>query len=174
MIRVFLFCAGVIVETLWRINIVKYDRRLHITMPVYLARDEGDRLWFKGQMGGLIDHRTRGKLWAIEKPFDLVFWRDRWYNVFVNRHSDGTLNHFYCNVALPPTINDHTLTFVDLDLDVRIRPGQPPDILDEDEFIEHTALFAYPDEVQRGARQAVEDLLALWQARQSPFDIAPE
>jgi protein associated with RNAse G/E len=160
-------------DTLWQIVVRKYDYRLHLTFPAYLVTGTGDRLCFQAQIGGVIDHRTRGHRWIIDRPFEVVFWRARWYNVYLNLREDHTFDHFYCNVSLPPSLSDHTITFIDLDLDVRIWPDGRLELLDEDEFIEHSARFAYSPDLQQAARQAVDGILALWQTRQPPFDHIP-
>jgi protein associated with RNAse G/E len=156
--------------TQWRIEVRKWDQRLHYAMFATLVEDDGERLWFAAQVGTVIEHFTYGSIWSTIAPFDLVLWRDRWYNVYINADVSGVLEHYYCNVALPPIIEGHTLSFVDIDLDVRFWLDGRHEVLDEDEFIAHTALFGYPDDVQRRARQTVQELLALWQARQPPFD----
>ncbi len=101
----------------------------------------------------------------------LTFWRECWYNVFAYYHPDRSLHHLYCNVAMPPSIQDHTITFIDLDLDVQFWPDGSHQILDVDEFEVHRVKYNYPDGVQAQARQAVEDILALADARQGPFAV---
>jgi protein associated with RNAse G/E len=102
---------------------------------------------------------------------DLYSWRDRWYNVYVGYQPDGVLRGFYCNVGLPPVITDHTLSFVDLDIDVRIWPDNRFELLDLDEFREHAATFGWPPEVQRAACDAMLDILFRWRQRKTPFDL---
>lgn len=118
----------------WQIEALKFDRRLHYTLPAHLLDDDGTHLWFRAQSGGLIDHITRGKQFTIRHPSDMIFWRERWYNVYVNYTDDGELSHFYCNVGLPPELSGRTLRFVDLDLDVQIWPDGRYSVLDEEEF----------------------------------------
>jgi protein associated with RNAse G/E len=156
--------------TEWRIEARKWDQRLHYTVPATLVDDDGERLWFAAQAGTVIEHITRGRTWSSLRPFDMVFWRARWYNVYLNADPSGALDHYYCNVGLPPVIDGHTLSFVDLDLDLRIWPDGRREVLDEDEFAEHTALFGYPERTQQAARQALDDVLALWRAGVAPFN----
>jgi protein associated with RNAse G/E len=155
---------------LWQIEARKYDGSLHYTLPAHLIEDDGERLWVRSQPGGPLHHVTRGWTRPITRPSDMFFWRGRWYNVYLNYDDDGLFNHFYCNAGMPPVLSDHAISFVDLDLDVQIWPDGRYAVLDEDEFLAHAAQFAYPAEVQRGARQAVEALLALWRAKTPPFD----
>jgi protein associated with RNAse G/E len=154
----------------WLIEARKYDQRVHYTMPVRLIEDNGERLWFRAAVGSPIEHYTSGQTFTVRHASDMFFWRGRWYNVYVNREPDGALHHYYCNVGLPPTVCDSTLTFVDLDLDVYILPDGTFSVLDTDEFREHSIQYGYPPEVRRAACEAVLDVLLLWRARQAPFD----
>jgi len=155
---------------LWQILIRKYDGRLHITFPAYLIDDDGERLSIRAQVGGALNQITRGSNAPIFRSFDVVQWRSRWYNIYTNYDEQMRVSNYYCNAALPPTFADHELTFIDLDLDVRFWMDGRIEILDEDEFIEHSALFGNPDTVQQHARRAVDALLALWEAKLPPFD----
>jgi len=126
----------------WQIEALKFDRRLHISLPAHLLDDDFARLWFRTRAGDQINHVTLGQQFPITQPSDLVFWRDRWYNVYLNYGDDGRLSHFYCNVGLPPEVSGQTLRFVDLDLDVRIGLDGQVRVLDADEFAEHTTCSA--------------------------------
>lgn len=65
---------------------------------------------------------------------------------------------------------DGTVTMVDLDLDVvRFLDGRV-EMLDEDEFAEHQALYGYPPEVTAAARSAADDLLRAVTDGDPPFD----
>jgi protein associated with RNAse G/E len=154
---------------LWRLNVYKYDGRLHITLPLYLMDDDGTRLWMRTPVGGEINHLTRGKSWAITRPSDMFFWREQWYNVYVNYDESWQFRNYYCNVGLPPEIRDGEIAYVDLDLDVQIWADGRMMILDEDEFEEHRVLFGYPEAVQQSAQDTVEDILARWRAGAEPF-----
>lgn len=154
---------------LWRIDVYKYDGRLHMTLPAHFMDDDGSRLWLRTSLGGEVRHVTRGKSWAITRPSDMIFWRERWYNVYVNYDEAWQFRNFYCNVGLPPEIRDGGVSFVDLDLDVQIWPDGRTDLLDVDEFDAHKVQFGYPAAVQRAAQEAVEGVLALWRAGAEPF-----
>jgi hypothetical protein len=77
--------------TAWHLEARKYDQRLHYRMPVHLIEDDGERLWLHASPGTPIDHVTRGIKYAGQHASDMFFWRDRWYNIFVNRHPGGAL-----------------------------------------------------------------------------------
>src|SRR5258708_17923846 len=157
----------------WQIAALKYDGRPHYTWPATYLDDDGDHLRLSTLIGGILIHTTRGFDEVQELASDLTFWRGRWYNVFTNYDEDHRLRNFYCNVAMPLEIDQSlsisTLKYVDLDLDVRVFPDGRHELLDEDEFIDHTAKFGYPLAVQERARRAVEEILALVAARSGPF-----
>jgi hypothetical protein len=161
---------GFFVVTAWYIEARKYDQRPHYRMPVRLKDDDGERLWFHVLPGIPIDHITRGRQYVTEYDSDMFFWRERWYNVLVNREPGGAFLYFYCNVALPPAVRDATLSYVDLDLDVRIYPNGSFCVVDVDEFRAHSLEFGYPPEVRRTACKAMRDVVREWRARRPPLD----
>ena len=144
---------------IWQVLSQKYDTHLHYMWPAILLDDDGQQIHLM-----CVTNSTSYRL-------ALTFWRERWYNVFAYYHADRTLHHLYCNVAMPPSIQAHTITFVDLDLDVQFWPDGTHEILDMDEFEAHRVKYGYPDWVQANARQAVDDLIALAAARQGPFSV---
>jgi protein associated with RNAse G/E len=156
----------------WLLEARKYDQRLHYRIPAHLISDDGHLLRFRSMIGAPLEHFTRGWVRPMNHPSEMWFWRDRWYNIYVNYDAAGVLDHFYCNAGLPPVISGTTLTFVDLDLDVQIRPRGGFEVLDTDEFIEHSAHYGYPPDVRHNAALAVLDIIQLWRSRQPPF--APE
>jgi protein associated with RNAse G/E len=170
----------------WQIIALKYDNRQHYTFPTTLIEDDGEQLRLKSIPGAALIHYTRG---FREQTgfFDATFWRHRWYNVFTNYNEDRSLRDFYCNVAMPPVITvstitqgavsetadleKNTLSYVDLDLDLRVHADSTYEILDEDEFVLHSAKFGYPDWLQRQAQSALDELIALLQTHAGPFQI---
>ncbi len=155
----------------WQIAALKYDYRPHYTWPADFIDDDGEQIRFSTVIGGTLIHYTRAFEQLQRCPSDLTFWRSQWYNVFTNYDSDHTLHNFYCNVAMPLVIESNTLKYVDLDLDVRIYPDGTYNVLDEDEFIAHAEQFAYPAWLQKRARSAVDEIIALAQARTGPFEL---
>lgn len=155
----------------WQILATKFDHAAHYAWPATLYDDDGERLRFDSVLGGLLTHYTRGFERPQWKRSAFTFWRERWYNVFTNYDETGALSDFYCNVAMPFTLDSNTLKYVDLDLDVQFFPDGRYEILDEDEFREHSIKFAYPDWLQKRALDAVAEIIALAASRQIPFDI---
>jgi len=115
-----------------------------------------------------IEHDLLGKI-AVGTRSVEYYWLDRWYNVFRFCEPNGELKNFYCNINVPPEFDGRVLSYVDLDIDVLVAPDFSYQILDLDEFERNAELYQYPLAVQRKARQAVDDLIALIDTRSLPF-----
>ena len=64
-----------------------------------------------------------------------TFYSDRWYNLFeVHDRDTGTLKGWYCNICQPAVIQDDSVSYVDLALDLWVAPSGAQTVLDEDEF----------------------------------------
>ena len=94
------------------------------------------------------------------------FYTNRWFNIFAISGANGRRKGWYCNVAAPALIGEEQIEQIDLLLDVWVGPDGQTLILDEEEFAVDSTLT----EAQRhGARQGLQDLLALIKARREPF-----
>lgn len=99
-----------------------------------------------------------GIILARGDRFIETFFSDRWYNVFeIHDRVDNHVKGWYCNIAMPATLTDGKVTYIDLALDVLVYPDGSRKILDEDEFevLEITA------ELREKARHALADVLRL-------------
>ena len=66
-----------------------------------------------------------------------TFFTDRWYNVFeIYDRDDGKFKGWYCNVGYPAVLEDATVSYVDLALDLWVAADGTQTVLDEDEFLE--------------------------------------
>lgn len=64
-----------------------------------------------------------------------TYYDDRWHNIFeVYDRGDNSLKGWYCNVATPAEIQDNTISYKDLALDLLVFPDGTQIVLDEDEF----------------------------------------
>ena len=64
-----------------------------------------------------------------------TFYTDRWYNVFsIYDRDDGNFKGWYCNVGRPAVVEDGTVSYVDLALDLWISATGEQTVLDWDEF----------------------------------------
>lgn len=91
-----------------------------------------------------------------------TFFSDRWYNVFeMHDCNDDRLKGWYCNIGRPAVIGEEAVSYIDLALDLLVYPDGRQLVLDEDEFSQ----LALSPEVDRQARQALEELQASFTAR---------
>lgn len=61
------------------------------------------------------------------------YWMDRPYNVY-HWLAGGRTLAYYCNVAEPLEVTDDLVSYLDLVVDVLVRPTGPSQVLDEDEL----------------------------------------
>lgn len=98
------------------------------------------------------------------------YWLDRWYNVFRFSDRGGTLKSFYCNVSLPPSFDGRVLSYVDLDIDVLVKPDFSYQVLDLEDFDENARAYNYPSDVPENAHAALAEMIRLIETRSFPFD----
>jgi predicted RNA-binding protein associated with RNAse of E/G family len=94
------------------------------------------------------------------------YYRDRWYNIFEVRGSNGGgLKGWYCNITRPPRIEPDTIAWQDLWLDIWIDPGGQMRVLDEDEF----ALGTLNESERTACGRALDEIRAAVRHRLAPF-----
>jgi protein associated with RNAse G/E len=146
----------------------KYDGRIQRRWGARIADRAGSLILLEGVFEEEVRHPLLGHIRAGTHSTE-YFWTDRWYSVFRFRQPEGVLRNYYCNVNTPPRLDDSVLSFIDLDIDVLVAPDFSHQILDEDEFETHAALFNYPPEFRRRAHEALDEILRLVRERGSPF-----
>lgn len=145
----------------------KYDGTAHWIQPFQVISDDGNLI--------VASYRARTPIYTsrgeFRSPYDslVYFWRDRWYNVFRLSRPGCPLALWYCNVTTPPSFNGGQIGYVDLDLDVTVRPNGWIELLDKDEFEDHQKVYAYPSDVIRNAETAAQDVMALARQKAFPF-----
>ncbi len=92
--------------------------------------------------------------------FTEYYFLGRWYNVFHIADPTGVPKGWYCNVTLPPALDDTGITYTDLALDVFVHPDMRYTVLDEDEFSQASEGVYRPADAA-GARRALDELLRL-------------
>lgn len=66
-----------------------------------------------------------------------TFFTDKWYNIFeIYDRDDGALKGWYCNITKPAIIEDASVSYVDLALDLWVSADGIRKVLDEDELEE--------------------------------------
>ena len=114
-----------------------------------------------------------GVPFSVGDVFTEFYFLQRWYNVFHIAGADGRQKGWYCNVTKPPTLDDASISFVDVALDLFAHPDGRFTVLDEDEFEAASGTVYTPDDAAR-ARQAIGELVELARAGSlpTPDDVA--
>ncbi|SRR5581483_8448520 len=95
-----------------------------------------------------------------------TFYSDRWYNIFeIHDRDDGQIKGWYCNIGRPAVIEDGSVSYVDLALDLWIAPDGKQTVLDEDEF----DALGLSVEDRKEARDALAELRSLFRIKRPPF-----
>ncbi|MEV6967062.1 DUF402 domain-containing protein [Hamadaea sp. NPDC051192] len=152
----------------------KFDGRLHWQTTLRRLGEDEHGVWLGSPPGGT--WRRDGGPWVtVHGPRLMVAPRDRWWTARFNSESDSR-TAVYCDVtAIPEWTAADELTIVDLDLDViRLRTTGEVSLLDEDEFLLHTAKYAYPEAVVAAARSSASWLLSAVANFDEPFHTAPD
>jgi len=66
-----------------------------------------------------------------------TFYSDRWYNIFeIYDRDDNHFKGWYCNIGKPAVIENDSVSYVDLALDLWVSASGAQTVLDEDELNE--------------------------------------
>jgi uncharacterized protein len=152
-----------------RVRVLKYDGTKHRTWTARAAKQTDSLLILDAVFDEEIEHDLIGTI-ACGTVSTEYYWLDRWYNVFRFSDRSDTLNSFYCNVNMPPSFDGHVLQYVDLDIDVLVRPDFSYQVLDLEDFEVNARTYGYSPEVQENAYAALADLVQLIETRSFPFD----
>lgn len=153
------------------INSLKYDGKIHRTWTAEFIGETAEMKSYKGIFEDDIKHAQLGVIRRGTISYEF-FWKHKWYNVFRFHEPAGALRNFYCNVNQPPTFENETLSFVDLDVDVLVSPNFTVEILDLDEFEDNAAKYSYPNEVRAEIGKSLDEILRLIENREFPFNYA--
>jgi protein associated with RNAse G/E len=86
--------------------------------------------------------------WTLKDHIRAYYWLDRPYNLLEVYDADGAFIELYINVASVPTLDGHTLTWTDHELDISKLPGKSARIVDQDEFTAAAIKYGYSPEFQ--------------------------
>lgn len=151
-----------------RVRVLKYDGTEHRTWVARVAKQTESLLVLDAVFDEEIEHDLIGTI-ACGTISTEYYWLDRWYNVFRFSDRSGTLSSFYCNVNMPPSFDGHVLQYVDLDIDLLVRPDFSYQVLDLDDFEVNARIYNYSPEVRENVYQALAELSRLIETRSFPF-----
>jgi protein associated with RNAse G/E len=151
------------------VQVRKYDGTEHRRWPAVVVEQTGPLLILNAVFDKVIEHDLLGTIAAGTISTE-YYWLDRWYNVFRFGARDGKFQNFYCNVCVPPSFDGRVLSYVDLDIDVLVKPDFTYQVLDREDFADNALRYGYPVDVQENAHGALAELIGLIESRSFPFD----
>jgi uncharacterized protein len=153
------------------VHSTKFDGSLHYRYPVRLIDRSAERLITYCEPGAPIES-YRGS-WTGQKRFLSFFWLAKPYVLHIRWEDDWQPEFLYIDIASNTSWRDGTARYIDLDLDLILRPESPvPVLADEDEFQTHSQRWNYPQEVIQQCHAAVAEVRRLLESAQKPFSIS--
>lgn len=150
----------------------KYNGALRDEYEAYLVAEDREVITVCAPPGTLsFSPKKDAWLPAPDGLLELYF-KQQWYNVWHICEQNSGWNQIYANIAMPATLQSNVLTWIDLDLDLRVHLDGSLELLDEDEFVINSTRFAYPPAVITQARAAVDELRLCYQQQRFPFNHA--
>jgi uncharacterized protein len=151
----------------------KYDGSLRDESEAFLVAQDEETIVLL-QPPGTLEYSYRRERWeSAQDGLLLIFFTNRWYNLWHIADQKSHINLIYANITLPARwIDNKTLEWVDLDLDVRVHMDGSVVLLDEEEFAHNQRRMGYPPDVVLQARAAAQEVLHLCTQQLYPFDHA--
>lgn len=109
-----------------------------------------------------------GRKWLTREPAICFFYDDKWWNIISMIRHSGV--YYYCNMASPSICDEEALKNIDYDLDVKLYPDGGYQILDEDEYAEHSKEMNYPEDIKHIIEGQMEELIHTMERGEDPFN----
>jgi len=94
-----------------------------------------------------------------------TFYSDRWYNIFeIYDRDDNRFKGWYCNISKPAIIDDVSISYVDLALDLWVAADGRQTVLDEYELEE----LNLDEELKQKAYDGMKELQELFNTKNPP------
>ena len=97
--------------------------------------------------GRKLKHHTKGTTFTINNTSLEFFSLKEWFTVAMEIEY-GKITSYYCNIAQPSTMQNQTLCFVDLDLDLIKKEHTDWQIIDEIEFDINSVKYNYSSKLK--------------------------
>jgi protein associated with RNAse G/E len=150
------------------VRVLKYDGTEHRRWNATLVRQDESLIVLEASFEDEVEHHLIGNIKRGTRTIE-YYWPDRWYNIFRFLESDGETKLYYCNVSMPPSINGGILSYIDLDIDILVRPDFSYHVLDLEEFAANAMRYGYPEQVSVQTHEAVAELTSMIEKREFPF-----
>ncbi|WP_442602996.1 DUF402 domain-containing protein [Paenibacillus sp. KN14-4R] len=108
-----------------------------------------------------------GKEWTSRIPGVTFFIPNEWFNIVALLVDEGV--RYYCNIASPPEISEHLVTYIDYDLDVTVSPSGFVQVVDQDEYELHRMQYTYTPDVEEHVMRGLDSLLERIKEHAPPF-----
>lgn len=150
------------------VRVLKYDGTTYRSWHAQLREIRDQLLILDAEFDADVQHESLGEIPKGTRTIE-YYWLDRWYNVFQFLEDDGRTKLFYCNINTPPVVEEGVVRYVDLDIDLLVKPDLSYEVLDLEEFYTNAQRYGYSDELKKRAQAAVEDLKVMIEGRHFPF-----
>lgn len=152
-----------------RVEFRKWDGSLHWHFDVVRLGEDAHGVWLGGPNDTPVRRGAEPPI--ISPAFALLVPPGEWWTATFNSGGAGSPFGYiaYVDICTPAVWEGSTVTAVDLDLDVAMRPDGGVELLDEDEFMEHGAAMAYPERVVDQARAAAASVHLVMDSGGEPF-----
>lgn len=142
---------------------------------LYKSWDEAVLLHFNFQEGIIIFGNNStivtekdGHHWQTKEPAILFFFTNKWYNIIGQYKKRGI--YYYCNIASPIIIEDHTIKYIDYDLDVKVFPNGSFKVLDKNEYNYHKEKYNYGENLDLILQKQLNNLIEKVKNKDEYFD----
>lgn len=115
---------------------LKPNGKPHQSWEAQLTHQLDDWIITHSAFGTTVRHHTRDLDYVMVHSNLGIFNTKEYYNVFIDFHEDGRFKMLYVNIATPAQLQDGTISWTDLYLDIVRMPGQKAELVDQDEFDE--------------------------------------
>ncbi len=150
-----------------QIQCYKHDGSLHRKWDEAVVLDIfPDYMVFGNNRTTVVD--ADGKIWKTREPAVMFFFKDRWFNIIGQLKDYGI--YFYCNIATPALIDNHTIKYIDYDLDLRVFPNGSFKILDRMEYKYHKKQMHYSNRLDFILKYELGNLIDMVRVKEMPFD----
>ena len=78
--------------------------------------------------------------------------------------------YYYCNLASPSLYDGEAIKNIDYDLDIKLYPNGEYEILDEDEYLDHSQCMNYPEDIKMIVESQMEELVKRIKNMTDPFN----
>ena len=148
---------------------LKPNGKPHQSWEAQLIGKFGDWIITESAFGTSVRHHTKDLSYIMQHSNLGIFNTKEYYNVFIDFHEDGRFKMLYVNVATPAQLQDGTVSWTDLYLDIVCMPGQKAELVDQDEFDEAKAKGLLTADLADRAEAVATSLMQIVDKGKFPF-----